>query len=126
MKKLMLIICMFFCLAVAANAQTRISTADPVEKAKELQGKLKLTDAQTTKIAAIYQESAQKFDKIKADEKGNNDKMLVAIRPLRANTIQKIKAVLTPAQKASYDKMVKGSGKASTGWSDGWSATGTN
>lgn len=123
MKKLMFIICMFFGLTVAANAQTKVSTADPVVKAKELQGKLKLTDSQTTKIAAIYQESAQKFDKIKAEQKGNNDKMLVAIRPLRATTIKKIKAVLTPAQKASYDKMVKGSGKVSTGWSDGWSAT---
>lgn len=123
MKKLMLIICMFFGLTVAANAQTKVSTADPVVKAKELQGKLKLTDAQTTKIAAIYQESAQKFDKIKAEQKGNNDKMLVAIRPLRATTIQKIKAVLTPAQKVNYEKMVKGSSKTSTGWSDGWSAT---
>ncbi|MET3978592.1 Spy/CpxP family protein refolding chaperone [Mucilaginibacter sp. UYP25] len=123
MKKLMLIICMFFGLTVAANAQTKVSTADPVVKAKELQGKLKLTDAQTTKIAAIYQESAQKFEKIKAEQKGNNDKMLVAIRPLRATTIQKIKAVLTPAQKVNYEKMVKGSSKTSTGWSDGWSAT---
>ncbi|MFD0765997.1 hypothetical protein ACFQZI_14130 [Mucilaginibacter lutimaris] len=122
----MLIICMFFGLAVAANAQTRISTSDPVEKAKELQGKLKLTDKQTAKIAAIYQESAQKFEKIKTEQNGNNDKMLVAIRPLRATTIQKIKAVLTPAQKVRYDKLVKGSGKASTGWSDGWSATASN
>ncbi|WP_162499805.1 hypothetical protein [Mucilaginibacter terrigena] len=49
----MLIICMFFGLAVAANAQNRPGTTDPVEKAKELQTKLKLTDHQTAKVATI-------------------------------------------------------------------------
>ncbi|WP_262708467.1 hypothetical protein [Mucilaginibacter terrigena] len=33
---------------------------------------------------------------------------------------------LTPAQKANYEKLVKSSGKASAGWSDGWSSTASN
>ena len=126
MKKIMLMCCLFLGLTVAANAQSRPGTTDPVEKAKELQQQLKLTDAQTAKIAAIYTESAQKFDKIKVAHKGNNDKMLVAIRPLRATTVKKIKAVLTTAQVAKYEKMVSGKDKASTGWSDGWSSTASN
>jgi protein CpxP len=126
MKKIMLMCCLFLGLTVAANAQSRPGTTDPVEKAKELQQQLKLTDAQTAKIAAIYTESAQKFDKIKVAQKGNNDKMLVAIRPLRATTVKKIKAVLTTAQVTKYEKMVSGKDKASTGWSDGWSSTASN
>jgi protein CpxP len=122
MKKITLMLCLFLGLTIVANAQTHPTNADPIKKAKELQQKLKLTDAQTTKIAAIYTDSEQKFEKIKVAEKGNNDKMLVAIRPLRQENIKKIKAVLTPAQAAKYEKMVNSKDKESLGWSDGWSA----
>jgi protein CpxP len=126
MKKLILALCLFAGITTAANAQTVPATTDPVVKAKELQTKLKLTDVQTAKVATIYQESAQKFDKIKAEEKGNNDKMLVKIRPLRTATIAKIKAVLKPAQIVEYEKLTSAKSKSSAGWSDGWSSTASN
>ena len=125
MKKILSICCLLIGLTSAGYSQASHPVpGNPEEKAKGLQKELKLTDVQTTKIAAIYKESAEKFEKIKADEKGNTDKMVVAIRPLRAATIKKIKAVLTPAQSAKYDKLVKDTkGGAGNGWSDGWSAS---
>jgi protein CpxP len=124
MKKILLICCLFMGSIMVSNAQSPVAgTPDPVEKAKGLQKELRLTDPQTTKIAAIYKESSQKFEKIKADEHGNTNKMLVKITPLRTATIKKIKAVLTPAQAVKYDKLVKDPKQAGNGWSDGWSST---
>ncbi len=123
MKKILLICCLLVGITSAGFAQKSTGITDPVEKAKGLQKELKLTDIQTTKIAAIYKESSQKFEKIKASEHGNTNKMLVAVRPLRAATIKKIKDVLTPAQAVKYDKLIKDNkGGNSSGWSDGWSA----
>ena len=126
MKKILLICCLFIGLTTVVRAQANHpAVTDPAEKAKGLQKELKLTDHQTAKVTVIYQESAQKFDKIKKDENGNTNKMLVDIRPLRIATIKKIKAVLTPGQAAKYDKMIKGTNNAALngGWSDGWSST---
>lgn len=124
MKKLLLMCCLFIGFMTAGFAQTNHPTvADPAEKAKGLQKELKLTDDQTAKVAAIYKESAEKFDKIKASEHGNTDKMMVSIRPLRAATVKKIKAVLTPRQAVKYNKLLKETNNSGVngGWSDGWS-----
>jgi periplasmic protein CpxP/Spy len=124
MKKILLICCLFIGIAATGYAQTNnAASPDPVVKAKGLQKQLKLSDDQTSKIAAIYKESAQKFDKIKADEHGNTNKMVVAIRPLRTATIKKIKGVLTPGQAVKYDKLIKDVHSGGNGWSDGWSST---
>lgn len=128
MKKFLSICCLFIGLVTAVQAQTnRPGITDPVEKAKSLQKQLRLTDKQTAEITGIYQESAQKFDKIKQKEHGNTNKMLVEIGPLRTATIKKIKNVLTPHQAAKYDRLVKDTkGGSGNGWSDGWSATAEN
>jgi protein CpxP len=123
MKKLLLVCCMLIGLTTASFAQ-KMAATKPEEKAMELQKKLKLTDPQCKKVAAIYKESSEKFDKIKEANKGDNAKMVVAIEPLRTATIKKIKAVLTPKQSVKYDALVKGSKDAGgNGWSDGWSAS---
>lgn len=123
MKKLILICCLFIGFAVSGSAQvTHPKTTDPVEKAKGLQKELKLTDGQTSKIAAIYKESSEKFEKIKVAEHGNTNKMTTAVAPLRSATIKKIKAILTPEQAVKYDKLIKDpKNAAGNGWSDGWS-----
>jgi protein CpxP len=127
MKKLFLICCLFIGLTSAGYAQTHPATSDPAEKAKGLQKQLKLTDAQTAKVATIYTESADKFKKIKVAEKGNTNKMLVDIAPLRTETIKKIKGVLTPEQKVKYDKLVKDTkNTGGNGWSDGWTPASSN
>jgi len=123
MKKLFLICCLFTGIITAGFAQSKSGTpSDPVQKAKGLQKELKLSDDQTSKVAAIYKESAQEFDKIKAKEHGDTNKMLVAVGPLRKATIKKIKAVLTTGQAAKYDILVKENkgGNLNGGWSDGW------
>jgi protein CpxP len=122
MKKLFLICCMFIGLTTAGFAQTKAPT-DPEQKAKGLQKELKLSEEQTAKVAAIYKESAQKFDKIKTADNSNTNKMLVDVGPLRKATIKKIKGVLTASQAAKYDALLKQSKNSSLngGWSDGWS-----
>lgn len=124
MKKILLICCLFIGFTAAGFAQApRPTVSDPAEKAKGLQKELNLSEHQTAKIAAIYQESANKFDKIKVAEHGNTNKMLADIGPLRAATIKKIKALLTPHQAVKYDKLLKETSSQSVngGWSDGWS-----
>lgn len=108
-------------LASLSFAQTK--NTEPEQKAKGLQKQLKLTDEQTSKIAAIYTQSAAKFDEIKKKDNGETNKMLVDVGPLRKATIAKIKALLNAHQAAEYDELVK-QGKSSSlngGWSDGWS-----
>jgi spermidine/putrescine-binding protein len=128
MKRILLLCCLFIGLTAASYSQTaKKTTTDPVEKAKGLQKELKLTDSQTSKIAAVYKESSEKFDKIKVADNGNTDKMMKDIGPLRTATIKKIKTILTPVQAANYDKLIKeNKGGKSNGWSDGWSATSEN
>jgi len=124
MKNLILICCLF--IGFAATAQVK-STTDPQEKAKGLQKQLKLTDLQTAKVATIYQESSQQFDKIKKADNGNTNKIAKDIAPLRTETIKKIKSLLTASQKVKYDKLVKESTTAAgSGWSDGWTPASTN
>jgi protein CpxP len=123
MKKILLICCLFIGLTSATFAQTHLTGANAEEKAKGLQKELKLTDGQTTKIAAIYKESAEKFDKIKEKEHGNTNKMTEAVRPLRTATVKKIKGVLTPHQAAKYDKLINDPKSKGSGWSDGWSSS---
>jgi Spy/CpxP family protein refolding chaperone len=123
MKNFLLLCCLFIGAATAGNAQNRPIAGGPADKAKELQKQLRLTDKQTDKISAIYEESSRKFDKIKTTEHGDNAKMLVAIKPLRTETIQKIKAVLTREQGVKYDKLLKGAkNSGGSGWGDGWSS----
>jgi len=124
MKKLFLICCLLagFLIAAGFSQPKGGPPSDPVQKAKGLQKELKLSDGQTSKITAIYKESAEKFDKIKMADNGNTNKMLVDVGPLRIATIKKIKAVLTPGQAAKYDALLKENKNQSLngGWSDGW------
>ena len=118
MKKLLLVCCLFFGLTTVLFAQP----SDPQKRAKGLQKELKLSDDQTSKIAAIYQDSAQKFDQIKKKDNGDTNKMLVDVAPLRKATIAKIKALLTNSQGEKYNELInenKGSGLQG-GWSGGW------
>jgi hypothetical protein len=122
MKRALLICSLFIGITAASFAQTTKPTTDPVQKAKGLQKQLSLTDVQTTKVASVYEESAKKFEKIKVAEHGNTDKMTTAMGPLRAETMKKIKTLLTPAQAVKYDKLVKDTkNTGGSGWSDGWS-----
>ncbi|QHS56827.1 hypothetical protein GWR56_15205 [Mucilaginibacter sp. 14171R-50] len=121
MKKLMMLCGLLIGLTVAGKAQN--ATVKSSDKAKDLQKQLKLTDKQTARISAIYQESSQKFEKIKQNEHGDNAKIMIAIKPLRAETIKKIKAELNPVQKTEYDKLLTNKAKpGGLAWGEGWSS----
>ena len=128
MRKILTMCCLFFGLTIAANAQANHpGITDPVEKAKALQKQLRLSDDQTSKIAVIYQDSEQKFDKIKAADNGNTNKMMNDIGPLRTATIRKVKSVLNHTQTVKYDELIKQTkGSSGNGWTDGWSSTASN
>ena len=82
-----------------------------------------LTGDQTTKVAAIYKESAEHFEKIKKAAHGDSDKMTKSSPSLRAATIKKIKGVLTTQQAAKFDVMVKQAKKGGANdCGEGWSA----
>ena len=124
MKKVWQICCLLIGLTAASYAQ--VSHPEPgnaEEKAKGLQKQLTLTNDQTTKVAAIYKESTEKFEKIKKAEHGDADKMKKPSLSLRAATIKKIKGVLTPNQAVKFDAMIKQTKKdGGIDWSDAWSA----
>jgi periplasmic protein CpxP/Spy len=125
MRKILLLCGLIIGVSAAGFSQAKnVNTTDPAVKAKQLQKQLKLTDEQTKKITAVYEESAKKYAKIKADQHGDTNKMLVDIKPLRASTITKVKAVLTPKQSTEYDELLKSKkGEDGNGWGDGWSST---
>lgn len=125
MRKILLLCGLIVGLSTAGFSQAKnANTTDPEVKAKQLQKQLKLSETQTKKIAAVYEDSAKKYAKIKADNHGDTNKMLVDIKPLRSSTITKIKAVLTPKQSAEYDELLKSKkGEDGNGWGDGWSST---
>jgi len=125
MKIFFLITAAFFTLTTASYSQSNPAhTTDPVEKAKGLQKQLSLNNVQTDKIAGIFKESSKKFEKIKTEENGNTNKMLTRIVPLRKETINKIKLVLTPKQTVKYDKLLQETkGTGGSGWGDGWGPT---
>src|SRR5215467_14557268 len=117
MKQISLICCLLIGLASASSAQTGPSTNLPVEKAKGLQHELNLTDKQTDKVAAIYKDSNEQYQKIKNAEHGNSAKMMKSLRPLRTATAQRIKAVLTAEQASKFDNLLKHTKKNGTDWS---------
>lgn len=122
MKKLIVCLCFMMGIISLSLAQSKTTANTATEKAKELQGKLQLTKSQTNKVAAIYENSAAQFQKIKTAEHGDNNKMAVKLAPVRREAIKKIKAVLTPSQNAKFDKMIKDSSDMGEGWSSGWAA----
>jgi periplasmic protein CpxP/Spy len=121
MRKFLVAVCLMIGIVSLGYAQSKVAST-PAEKAKELQGKLHLTNHQTEKIAAVYDESAHKYEKIKAEEHGDNNKMAIKLAPVRRETIKKIKEVLTPSQGVKFDKLIKHSADNGEGWSNGWAA----
>lgn len=107
MKKVWLPCAALILLAATASTQSASpSTDEPVAKAKGLQKELGLTDQQTEKIAAIYEESSQQLQTIMKKAGGENaNKQSLAAE--RRTTNKKIKAVLTPKQAVRFAALEK-------------------
>jgi len=92
MKKILQICCLLIGLTAVSYAQVaHPAVGNAEEKAKGLQRQLTLTGDQTGKIAAIYKESTESFEKIKKAEHGNPDKLTKSGNSLRAATIKRSK-----------------------------------
>jgi protein CpxP len=107
MKKLLLMCCFLIGITAVSRAQGGGQRRTPEEQAKQLQTQLTLNDDQTAKITAIYTAQAAKRDSIRTASNGDRDAMMKGMMPLMMSTSEKIKAILTPAQAAAYDKIMK-------------------
>jgi len=94
------------------------ASADPGAKAKALAKEISLTDTETEKVAAIYQESVDRYQKLEQSAHGTPPAK--QLNELRSATIDKIKGVLTTVELPRFTKLVKG--KHGTSWAEGWSA----
>jgi Spy/CpxP family protein refolding chaperone len=92
-------------MTVAGKAQTDL-TKSPEANAKALQTSLKLTNAQTTQIEGILKAQKPRIDSLKKASHGDKDAMKKGMMPIITSTSKQIEGVLTPAQKAQYEKML--------------------
>lgn len=104
----MLLMCCFLMgMAAVSHAQGGGMRKSPEDRAKDLQTQLKLTDDQTAKVTAVYKEQATKMDSVRTAANGDRDAMRSAMMPMRKATNDKIKAILTPDQATTFDKIQK-------------------
>jgi protein CpxP len=101
MKKFLLMCCFLLGITAVSRAQGGGGRMSPEDRVAAMKTNLKLTDDQSTKILAIYKESAVKRDSIR-NAGGDRE----AMRPLMQATNEKVMAVLTDEQKVAYKKMM--------------------
>ncbi|WP_344757822.1 hypothetical protein [Mucilaginibacter dorajii] len=99
--------CFLMGMAAVSHAQGGGMRKSPEDRAKDLQTQLKLTDDQTAKVTAVYKEQATKMDSVRTAANGDRDAMRSAMMPMRKATNDKIKAILTPDQATTFDKIQK-------------------
>ena len=117
MKKILLVFCLLAGVTLVCNAQHRESAKiDSKGKAQELQKVLKLNQDQTTKVAEIYSGSFAQFEKIREKDKGNMDKIMLDLQPLKTQTFAKIRTVLDKGQVANYNNWLKQISDPNGGW----------
>lgn len=108
MKRFLFLFYIFIGITKVGLSQTnQLTDKDFFEKAKRLQKLLSLTNVQTNKLAAIFKDASQKFERLKINGSGNVNKLTAAIAPLRTQTINKINVVLTPEQEVKFDKLIR-------------------
>ncbi len=79
----------------------------PEQQATILKDSLGLDSTQTAKITTIYKEQQDEIAKIRDANQGDFEAMRTAMTEMRTKTDNKIKAVLTDAQKTKYEEMLK-------------------
>ena len=79
----------------------------PEQQATVLKDSLGLDSTQTAKVTAIYKEQQDEVAKIREKSQGDFQAMREAMTEMRKKTDDKIKAVLTDAQKTKYEEMLK-------------------
>jgi uncharacterized protein HemX len=91
-----------------SQAQQQRMRMTPEQQAAQLKDSLGLDTTQVAKIAVIFKEQQDKMTELRnANQGGDMQAMRDAMTEMRKKTDDKIKTVLTDAQKAKYDIMIK-------------------
>jgi hypothetical protein len=89
-----------------AQPQQRMRMS-PEDRVKALKDSLSLDSTQVTKVLAIYKWQQDEGAKLREASQGDFASMRTAMQDLNAKSDEKIKGVLTDAQKKKYEEMMK-------------------
>ncbi len=107
MKTLLLLFYFLVLFTTVGLSQSNSSIAkDLIDKAKGLQKQLGLTDIQTNKLTVIFKQASDKFAKVESAVNGDITELTIKTDPLRKETINKIRALLTPEQVIKFEKLL--------------------
>jgi capsule polysaccharide export protein KpsE/RkpR len=105
MHKRTLLLAVVFLLATSlAWAGGGKGKMDPAAAAAKLQAKLGLTDAQTTQVQALYEQTHQQWTALKARADGGED-ISAEKKQLHQEKMSKLKSILTAEQFARYEEL---------------------
>ena len=114
LKTLVTLISLAVCTAVPFARAAAPTTAKPNKAIERLQAQLlplNLTDDQKAKVDAIIHDEEKSAADLKKDKGTPKADRLVERQELRQDTLDKIRAVLTPEQAAKFGKHGKGQGQ---------------
>lgn len=99
MRKILITCCFILGITALSYAQNG-RRFNPEDRAKQLQTQLKLNDDQTTKVTALYKEQRTQLDSLRKVGTAREQMM-----PLMQSTNEKIKAILTPDQVTTFERL---------------------
>jgi len=99
MKKIILMCLFLVGISAVSFAQ---GNGTPADKAAALKNSLALTDDQTAKVTAIYTTEGSSMDSLKKKDDGNVGPMMKKMQVIIVATNDKISAVLTKEQAATF------------------------
>ncbi len=100
------IVVLMLVLAAIASAQG-MRRMSPEDRAAMLKDSLALDSAQTAKVVKIYKDAQVQMQDAFQSNQGDREAIRAAMQEIGKKTDESIKAVLTDAQKAKYEQMLK-------------------
>lgn len=79
----------------------------PAEQLKRLDGELKLTDDQKSKIQPILEDQQKQMQQVMADSSASPQDKMPKMREIHESSSDKIRELLTDQQKTKFDEMEK-------------------